>query len=217
MTSSEPGSFNALQMRRTPQQKRSRDVIEQIEQATVALLTEQGFGALNTNAIADKAGIGIKSLYHFFPNKEAIIFRLADRWLHAVRDVQQRIAAQELDMATTLRELDLALTALDQEFSGYGALWQAMELIPQLAEMEAQHELAQIEFWSTLLRRFNCRWPDEELKALVMYFYRTTDVAKQVTKINGTFGQPLWQFHTHMMLQLFELAIKNKSADVLLK
>lgn len=204
-------------MRREPQQKRSRDVIDQIEQATVALLGEQGFTALNTNAIAEKAGIGIKSLYHFFPNKEAIIFRLAERWLRAVREVQQRIADQQLDLATTLQQLDEALGALDHEFSGYGALWQAMELIPSLTEMEAQHELAQIEFWSTLLRRFDCRWPDDELKALVMYFYRTTDVAKQATKISGTHGQALWQFHTRMMLQLFELAIQNDNASALTK
>ncbi len=73
-----------LCMRRQPRQLRSQEVASRIEQATLALLQEQGFAALNTNAIAARAGVGIKSLYHLYPNKEAIICRLALDWLAAV-------------------------------------------------------------------------------------------------------------------------------------
>lgn len=45
-----------LCMRRQPRQQRSQEVATRIEQATLALLREQGFAALNTNAIAARAG-----------------------------------------------------------------------------------------------------------------------------------------------------------------
>ena len=76
-------------MRRQPKQQRSQAVASRIEEATLSLLQEQGFAALNTNAIADRAGVGIKSLYHLYPNKEAIIGRLAMGWLAAVCEAQQ--------------------------------------------------------------------------------------------------------------------------------
>ncbi|MBP8224410.1 MAG: helix-turn-helix transcriptional regulator, partial [Aeromonas sp.] len=70
---SEPPLPTDLCMRRQPRQQRSLETVTRIEQATLALLQEQGFLAINTNAIAARAGVGIKSLYHLFPNKEAII------------------------------------------------------------------------------------------------------------------------------------------------
>jgi AcrR family transcriptional regulator len=120
-----------LCMRRQPRKQRSQEVATRIEQATLALLREQGFAALNTNAIAARAGVGIKSLYHLYPNKEAIICRLAMDWLAAVCEAQ-RIRQQADDWPQTLAMLDQALDALDERFVGYGALWQAMDLIPAL-------------------------------------------------------------------------------------
>ena len=47
-----------LCMRRQPRQQRSQETVARIEQATLALLQEQGFPALNTNAIAS-----VKAVY----------------------------------------------------------------------------------------------------------------------------------------------------------
>ena len=85
---------DGLCMRRQPRQQRSQEVVNRIEQATLALLREQGFAALNTNAIAARAGVGIKSLYHLYPNKEAIICQLAMAWLAAVCEAQEAIREQ---------------------------------------------------------------------------------------------------------------------------
>jgi AcrR family transcriptional regulator len=202
-------------MRREPQQKRSHDLVAEIERATVALLTEHGYTALNTNAIAERAGIGIKSLYHFFPNKEAIVYRLADRWLSAIRDAQTRVIAHCKDWHSAMAQMDQVLNELDSEFSGYGALWQAMDLIPELTELEVQHEQQQLTFWSELLQRLGCDWPEDERRAVVAYFYRTTDVARQLSKIQGQTGTPLWHFHVQTMTHLIEQAIKTPSLSKL--
>ena len=102
-----------LCMRRQPRQLRSQEVASRIEQATLALLQEQGFAALNTNAIAARAGVGIKSLYHLYPNKEAIICQLAMAWLAAVCEAQEAIREQADSWPQTLLLLDEALEALE--------------------------------------------------------------------------------------------------------
>lgn len=196
-----------LCMRRQPRQQRSLEAASRIEQATLALLQEQGFTALNTNAIAERAGVGIKSLYHLYPNKEAIICRLAMDWLGAVCEAQEAIREQALSWPQTLQMLDEALVALDERFVGYGALWQAMDLIPALHGVEQEHERGQIAFWSERLRHFGCRWPEPELITLVRYFYRTTDVAKQCTKGQGEPGVLMWQLHRRWCEQLIGAAI----------
>ena len=58
-----------FQMRREPRQQRTLDIIRKIELATLTLLREGGVTQLNTNAIAERSGVDIKSLYRFFPNK----------------------------------------------------------------------------------------------------------------------------------------------------
>ena len=197
----------AFAMRRQPKQQRSQAVASRIEEATLSLLQEQGFAALNTNAIADRAGVGIKSLYHLYPNKEAIICRLAMGWLAAVCEAQQQLRIEATNWPQALALLDLALEELDRRFVGYGALWHAMDLIPELHVVEQEHERRQIDFWSSLLRDFGCRWPEAELTSLVRYFYRTADVTKQCTKADGEVGQRMWLLHRRWSEQLIAAAI----------
>lgn len=204
---------SALCMRRQPRQQRSQEVVTRIEQATLTLLHEQGFAALNTNAIAARAGVGIKSLYHLFPNKEAIICRLAMDWLAAVCQAQEEIRQQAHSWPQTLLQLDQALDALDSRFVGYGALWQAMDLIPALHEVEQEHERGQIAFWSERLRHFGCRWPDPELEVLVRYFYRTADVVKQYAKEQGALGQRVWLLHRGWSERLVAAAIEEPDPE----
>ena len=60
-------------MQKRPQQKRSQQIVEAIVIAARKILCEEGAAALNTNYVAEVAGVNISSLYRWFPNKEAII------------------------------------------------------------------------------------------------------------------------------------------------
>ena len=48
---------------------------------------EVGYAAATTNAIAARAGVSIGSLYQFFPNKEAIMDALVERYLDELQQV----------------------------------------------------------------------------------------------------------------------------------
>lgn len=48
-------------------------------QAATYILIKSGWEALNTNAVAERAGVNISSLYQYFPNKESIVSELRNR------------------------------------------------------------------------------------------------------------------------------------------
>ncbi|WNZ43607.1 TetR/AcrR family transcriptional regulator [Leptolyngbya boryana CZ1] len=79
--------------RKQPKQERSQVTVEAILSATAHILTENGYDHLTTNRVAERAGVSIGSLYQYFPNKEALIFALAEH--HANEMVQ--LAKQHLE------------------------------------------------------------------------------------------------------------------------
>lgn len=72
--------------RRSPTRANARATVEAVFEATARILQEEGRAGLNTNAIAERAGVSIGALYGYFPNKEAILLAMARRELDLVRD-----------------------------------------------------------------------------------------------------------------------------------
>jgi len=69
---------------RKPVQRRSQQTRDAILKAsTQILLSKGGLTALNSNSIAEKAGVSIGSFYQYYPNKEAVLSDLIqDRLNH---------------------------------------------------------------------------------------------------------------------------------------
>ncbi|MGJ5177657.1 TetR family transcriptional regulator [Bradyrhizobium oligotrophicum] len=71
----------SISARKQPQQARSADLVAAILQAAVQVLTKEGAQRFTTASVAEKAGVSVGSLYQYFPNKAAILFRLqSDEW-----------------------------------------------------------------------------------------------------------------------------------------
>lgn len=84
-------------MRRPPRQKRSRETLEHLLDATAATVAELGLDGTTTNHIARKAGVSIGSLYQYFPDKEALIEAMMERLGQRIgRDFRAR--AQQVDI-----------------------------------------------------------------------------------------------------------------------
>lgn len=78
MKQREQGRAQAIDfVRRRPRQARARDTVQVIVEATARILQREGRAALNTNYIAECAGISVGTLYQYFPNKEAILVAMA--------------------------------------------------------------------------------------------------------------------------------------------
>ncbi|UOZ09080.1 MULTISPECIES: TetR/AcrR family transcriptional regulator [unclassified Amycolatopsis] len=69
----------ATPLRRQPVQQRSAKRVEQMLDASAALIDELGYDALTTTLIAKRAGVAVGSLYQFFPDKRAVVQALTAR------------------------------------------------------------------------------------------------------------------------------------------
>lgn len=70
-----------ISSRKQPQQARSAELVAAILDAAVQVLAQQGAQRFTTARVAEKAGVSVGSLYQYFPNKAAILFRLqSDEW-----------------------------------------------------------------------------------------------------------------------------------------
>ncbi|MEK1913652.1 MAG: TetR family transcriptional regulator, partial [Pseudomonas chlororaphis] len=67
--------------RKAPKQARSTELVAAILEAATQVLAKEGAQRFTTARVAEKAGVSIGSLYQYFPNKAAILFRLqSDEW-----------------------------------------------------------------------------------------------------------------------------------------
>ena len=77
-----PGPRNVpVVSRKQPKQARSTELVTAVLEAAVQVLAEQGATRFTTARVAEKAGVSVGSLYQYFPNKAAILFRLqSEEW-----------------------------------------------------------------------------------------------------------------------------------------
>lgn len=69
----------SIEPRKQPKQSRSVATVDAVLEATAHILENEGLSALNTNRIAEKAGVSVGSLYQYFPTKEAILTEIIRR------------------------------------------------------------------------------------------------------------------------------------------
>ena len=129
------------QLRRVPQQARSRARIEDILDAASGLLASTGPEALTTTRIAEHAGISVGSLYQYFPDKGSIVDALARRYLDEFEALMN-------DFAEAPESGDLVGSLIDafadryRAEPGYRALWFGRHLSDELSEADRQNKLA---------------------------------------------------------------------------
>ncbi|WP_431202959.1 TetR family transcriptional regulator [Bradyrhizobium betae] len=71
----------SVSSRKQPQQARSSGLVAAILDAAVQVLEKEGAQRFTTARVAERAGVSVGSLYQYFPNKAAILFRLqSDEW-----------------------------------------------------------------------------------------------------------------------------------------
>jgi AcrR family transcriptional regulator len=68
-----------LDPRKQPAQSRATVTMNAILEAAARILEERGLEGYTTNAVAERAGVSIGSLYQYFPGKDAMTVALAER------------------------------------------------------------------------------------------------------------------------------------------
>jgi AcrR family transcriptional regulator len=87
--------------RKLPSQQRSTELVAAILSAAIRVLEREGAARFTTIRVAEVAGVSVGSLYQYFPNKQAILYRLQlDEW-HATSEMLDAILA---DRARTAQQ-----------------------------------------------------------------------------------------------------------------
>ena len=94
---------DSLDPRKKPSQRRSHVTVESIFDATIQVLLANGLEAITTTQIAERAGVGVGSLYQYFPNKNALIAAVVQR--HVGEVVDATIAACRSVHGAGIREM----------------------------------------------------------------------------------------------------------------
>lgn len=78
------------------------DARERVLRVAIELFSRQGFGGTGVREIADLATINVASIYHYFPSKEDLLFRIIDDNFLAVYEPARRIVESTDDPARAL-------------------------------------------------------------------------------------------------------------------
>ena len=65
--------------RRIPRQARAAETVAAILEATAQVLEAGGLASFTTNAVAERAGVSIGTLYQYFSDKDALMAAIAER------------------------------------------------------------------------------------------------------------------------------------------
>ena len=158
-----------LTPRREPVQARARERTRQILDTTGRLLEEVGLNDLTTILIAKELGVSVGSLYHYFPNKHAILYAMGEQWLASMTAALEELAQsnlEEMQLEQFISELLDRLVTVYREQRGLLPLVQAMWGIPELHELDERHDELVISHLSGMFRRMNFQCPPNEMNRL---------------------------------------------------
>jgi len=90
--------------RKLPRQARSARLVADILEAAIRVLVRDGARRFTTARVAERAGISVGSLYQYFPNKEAILFRLQEQeWGQTMEQLRRVLGDSSLEPLERLR------------------------------------------------------------------------------------------------------------------
>ncbi len=122
-----------------PSQKRAKATYRSLLQAAQRILGEEGYEALNSNAIAERAGLTPPAFYRYFENKHSILAVLGHQLMDAQNAVVEDLLARGADIGAPSLEETAALLRrtleVTETFEGGYALMVSLRAIPALSEI----------------------------------------------------------------------------------
>jgi AcrR family transcriptional regulator len=121
-------------------------------------LVAEGYDRASTNRVAERAGVSVGSLYQYFPNKEALVGELVDRFSKQITElvITQLQALADEPPERVARELVSAMVRMKREDPNLARVLR--EQIPRVGRMQRyERELASI---VAAVEAYLTRWRD---------------------------------------------------------
>ena len=130
-----------LSPRNVPVQQRAHRQRDKILKATSELLETVGVDELTTIRVAEAVGISVGTLYHYFPNKHAILHSLAENWTETVINELEEIGQKDLS-TVAIKDFVVLITgvfeALFIKHSPLLPLINAINTLPELNSLKVE-------------------------------------------------------------------------------
>ena len=136
------GRKSLVSLRKKPQQVRSTRLVADILEAAIRVLTRDGAHRFTTARVAEAAGVSVGSLYQYFPNKEAILFRLqANEWGQTMGQLRRILSDKRIPPLERLRTATRMFFRSECEEAAFRtALEEAAPLYREVPESRAHAE-----------------------------------------------------------------------------
>ena len=162
-------SQRTLSPRNEPVQRRAMARRDQILAVTAELLEEVGQDDLTTILVAKRVGISVGTLYHYFPNKYAIMYALAEHWVNEMDVALQALASENIESYTVKAFVERSVEQMLNVYrnqQGLLPLVQAMYGVPELKELDLIHDELIISAMADMFKRMDISSRNHELKRL---------------------------------------------------
>ena len=125
-----------LSSRKRPKQTRSTQLVNDVLEAATLVLSKEDVRCFTTSRVAQAAGVSVGSVYQYFPNKDAILFRLqTDEWQATIATIMSILTDKRL---TPLDRLRSAIAAFLRSECDEAPLRQALApSAPSFKDMDA--------------------------------------------------------------------------------
>lgn len=162
-------SQRTLSPRNQPVQRRAMARRDQILAVTAELLEEVGQDDLTTILVAKRVGISVGTLYHYFPNKYAIMYALAEHWVNEMDVALHALASENIESYTVKAFVERSVEQMLNVYrnqQGLLPLVQAMYGVPELKELDLIHDELIISAMADMFKRMDISSRNHELKRL---------------------------------------------------
>lgn len=166
MSEEHAASSVELKLRRSPLQYRSKQTMAKILNATAELLDDEGPENLTTERVAERSGVNIATLYHYFPNKLALLHALAQQFGQQQQECLNEIYARrhEMDWRETADKLIDAGFEFNRSVKGALAVARAMQSHAALREVDYNRDVRESVALASVLAELGIGGSEAELR-----------------------------------------------------
>jgi AcrR family transcriptional regulator len=129
-----------LSSRSEPIQGRARLQRDKILKETCYLLKTVGLSELTTILVAKKMRISVGTLYHYFPNKHAILFALSELWLENIIQAMDNISSKDIEKMQLKPFVSLTVESLLEAYKENTYLLPIVPVMATIPELNSSYD-----------------------------------------------------------------------------
>ena len=127
----------SLRPRSEPVQSRAKKQRDKILKATSELLKTVGLDDLTTILVAKRVGVSVGTLYHYFPNKHAILYALSELWVEQISLAIADVESEKIDEMQLKPFVNLFINRFAQVYKDNYTLLPLIAVMGSTPELEA--------------------------------------------------------------------------------